>query len=48
MCNFYLAIPQDIYEDFFSRQFIQDAVSEYKIKLLIFNSLTQERVLWKE
>lgn len=24
----YLAIPQDTYEDFFSRQFIQDAVAE--------------------
>ncbi|TRT80022.1 MAG: hypothetical protein EWV64_04370, partial [Microcystis flos-aquae Ma_QC_C_20070823_S18] len=24
-----LAIPEDIYEDFFSRQFIQDAVAEY-------------------
>jgi hypothetical protein len=44
----YLAIPQDTYEDFFSRQFIQDAVAEYKIKLLIFNSLTQKIVLWKE
>jgi hypothetical protein len=44
----YLAIPQDTYEDFFSRQFIQDAVAEYKIKLLIFNSLKQEVVLWKK
>ncbi|MDJ0731513.1 MAG: XisH family protein [Crocosphaera sp.] len=44
----YLAIPQDTYEDFFSRQFIQDSVAEYKIKLLIYNSLKQEVVLWKE
>ncbi|NEP85667.1 MAG: fatty-acid oxidation protein subunit alpha [Okeania sp. SIO2C2] len=44
----YLAIPQDTYEDFFSRQFIQDSVAEYQIKLLIFDSIKQEVVLWKE
>ncbi len=44
----YLAIPQDTYEDFFSRQFIQDSVAEYEIKLLIFDSIKQEVVLWKE
>ncbi len=44
----YLAIPQDTYLEFFSRQFIQDAIAEYKIKLLIFDSLKQEVVLWKE
>ncbi|NES78195.1 MULTISPECIES: XisH family protein [Okeania] len=44
----YWAIPQDTYEDFFSRQFIQDSLAEYKIKLLIFDSIKQEVVLWKE
>jgi hypothetical protein len=44
----YLAIAQDTYEDFFSRQFIQDAVAEYHIKLLIFAPVKQEVVLWKE
>jgi hypothetical protein len=44
----YLAIPKDTYEDFFSRQFIQDSVAEYQIKLLIFDSIKQEVVLWKE
>lgn len=44
----YLAIAQDTYEDFFSRQFIQDAVAEYHIKLLIFDPVKQELVLWKE
>ncbi|MEA5534880.1 element excision factor XisH family protein [Crocosphaera sp. XPORK-15E] len=44
----YLAIPQDTYEDFFTRQFIQDSVAEYKLKLLIFNSIQQEVILWEE
>lgn len=44
----YLAIPKDTYEDFFSRDFIQDSVAEYQIKLLIFDSIKQEVVLWKE
>lgn len=44
----YLAIPKDTYEDFFSRQFIQDSIAEYKIKLLIFDSIQQEVALWKE
>jgi len=44
----YLAISHDIYQDFFSREFVQESLKEYRIKLLIFNSLTQEIVLWKE
>jgi hypothetical protein len=44
----YLAIPKDTYEDFFARQFIQNSVSEYQIKLMIFDSVKQEVVLWKE
>ncbi|WP_017293944.1 XisH family protein [Geminocystis herdmanii] len=44
----YLAISKDIYEDFFARQFIQNSVAEYQIKLLIFDSVKQEIVLWKE
>ena len=43
-----LAIPKDTYEDFVSRQFIQDSIAEYKIKLLICDSIKQEVALWKE
>ena len=43
-----MTLPQDTYEDFFSRQFIQEAIAEYQIKLLIFDSIKQEIVLWKE
>ncbi|MGK7921889.1 MAG: element excision factor XisH family protein [Trichodesmium sp.] len=41
-------MSKDTYEDFFSRQFIQDSVAEYQIKLLIFDSIKQEVILWKE
>ncbi|MEH2243198.1 element excision factor XisH family protein [Nostoc sp.] len=44
----YLAFSEDTYQDFFSRQFIRDSLKEYQIKLLIFNSLSQDIVLWKE
>ncbi|WP_245927333.1 XisH family protein [Aphanothece hegewaldii] len=44
----YLAITKDTYEDFFSRQFIQNSIQEYQINLLIFDSLKEEIVLWKE
>ncbi|WP_242045162.1 element excision factor XisH family protein [Anabaena catenula] len=44
----YLAISEDTYRDFFSRQFIQEYLKEYQIKVLIFDSLNQEIVLWKE
>ena len=43
-----LAIPKDTYEDFVSRQFIQDSIAEYKIKLLFCDSIKQEVALWKE
>lgn len=44
----YLAISEDTYQDFFSRQFIQDSLKEYQIKLLIFAISNLEIVLWKE
>ncbi|QLE57718.1 XisH family protein [Nostoc sp. TCL26-01] len=44
----YLAISEDTYQNFFSRQFIQDSLKEYQIKLLIFAISTLEVVLWKE
>ncbi|TRU29073.1 MAG: hypothetical protein EWV81_03355 [Microcystis aeruginosa Ma_SC_T_19800800_S464] len=31
----YLAIPEDTYDDFFSRQFIQDAVAEHIAVILM-------------
>lgn len=44
----YLAISDDVYDEFFTNEFIQEAIAEHKLKLLIFSIETQEIVLWKE
>lgn len=44
----YLAISQDIYSNFFSNQFIQELIAEHQLKLLIFEAIKEEIVLWKE
>lgn len=44
----YLAISDDVYDEFFTNEFIQEAITEHKLKLLIFSIETQEIVLWKE
>jgi hypothetical protein len=44
----YLAISQDIYQDFFIISFIQEVIIEHHLKLLIFNPVKEEIVLWKE
>jgi len=43
----YLAVPVDTYEGFFPDEFVQQAVERYHLKLLIFNPVKQEIVLWK-
>lgn len=43
----YVAITQEIYESFFRREFIQDAIAEHQLKLLIFDPNKEEVVLWK-
>ena len=43
----YLAIPTDTYNTLFQRQFIQDSLEEYQLKLLVFDAIKQELVLWK-
>lgn len=44
----YLAISEDIYQDFFVRAFIQEVIVEYQLKLLIFSPIKEEVLLWKE
>ncbi|MBH8575301.1 XisH family protein [Nostocaceae cyanobacterium CENA369] len=44
----YLAISWDTYRDFFIRKLIQDVIAEHQIKLLIFDPVTKEVLLWKE
>lgn len=43
----YLAVPHIIYQSFFSLEFIKTSVSTYQIKLLVYQSTTEEIVLWK-
>ena len=44
----FLAIAQDIYEDFFQRPAIQDIVLEHEMKLLVFDPFREVVVLWTE
>ena len=43
----YLAVPVDVYTEFFSRRFIQRIIDEYQLKLLIFNPTQEEIVIWR-
>ena len=43
----YLAISQDIYQEFFTDSFIQTVLQTYEIKLLVFDIKKEEIVLWK-
>lgn len=44
----YLAIPSTVYQSLFSVRFIQEVISEHQLKLLIFNPVQEEIILWKE
>ena len=44
----YLAIGHEIYKEFFLIPFIQEIIAEHQLKLLIFEAIKQEIVLWKE
>jgi hypothetical protein len=43
----YLAIPQEIYEGFFTRQLPQLSIQEYQLKLIIFNPESEVIVQWQ-
>jgi hypothetical protein len=44
----YLAVPEDVYNEFFSRRFIQRVIVEHQLKLLIFNPTQEEIVQWRD
>lgn len=44
----YLAVPTDIYQDFFTDSFIQSVLERYQIKMLVFHVKAQEITLWKD
>lgn len=42
----YLAVPADVYEDFFTQLFPQRAVEYYKLRLLVYSIQRKEFVRW--
>lgn len=42
----YLAIPEDIYEDFFTRRLAKMSVSRMQLNLLVFHPIRKEVVSW--
>lgn len=42
----YLAIPLEIYQDFFLEEFTQLSIQEYQVKLLVFDPTTEAIATW--
>lgn len=42
----FLAVANDVYEDFLQRPAIRDIVEEHELKLLVFDPLTEVVLLW--
>lgn len=42
----YLAVPDDVYRDFFQLEFTQAAVAEYQLLIVVYNSQKEEIVQW--
>ena len=43
----YLAVPVDIYEEFFTRRLAQMSVTRMQLNLLVFNPVKEEIVSWR-
>jgi len=43
----YLAIPYDIYNDFFQLPFTRGAIAEYQVNLVVFDANNEVIVQWK-
>ena len=44
--HIFLAIAQDVYEDFFKQPAIETIITDHQISLLVFNPQSEEVVLW--
>jgi hypothetical protein len=44
----YLAVSKTIYDDLFSTRFIQKVLKKDEVKILIFDEIKEEVLLWKE
>jgi XisH protein len=42
----YLAVPDDIYQSFFQLEFTRAAVEEYKLAIVVYDSIDEEIVQW--
>jgi hypothetical protein len=42
----YLAVAQDVYQDFFQRPAIQEVVTDHQISLLVFDPTSEEVIQW--
>ena len=45
--NLYLAVPMDTYDSFFSLKFVQTAIEDYQLNLIIYDIEKQVIVKWK-
>ncbi len=44
----YLAVPSDTYDSFFNLQFIQLAIGQYQLKIIVYNSVDEVIVKWQK
>ena len=44
----FLAVPKDVYHDFFQASFGQAAIRAYQLKLLVYDIQTEEIVTWQK
>ena len=44
----YLAVPSDTYDSFFYLQFIQLAIQQYQLKIIVYNSVDEVIVKWQK
>ncbi|MEY4530053.1 MAG: hypothetical protein RLZZ156_774 [Deinococcota bacterium] len=42
----YLAIPEDSYLDFFQYRFVQRTITRFKLRIIVYNPITEVIVLW--
>lgn len=42
----YLAVPEDVYEDFFTRRLDKISVGRMQLNLLVFNPIREEIIIW--
>lgn len=42
----YLAVPEETYKDFFQINFIQRTIKKYQMKLIVYEPIEEEIILW--